>query len=147
MAQRIRDIISAPVTLDYFQSRRGEGWTLAAVEWVRDMDESSERNAVPEVSGSEEIPYGYRVASDCSHLMEEPGEMEAVAIIFEKVVSGWRAPQIAQELNARSYRTRENRPWTAATVFDLLPRLIELSPRLLKRPEWPAKRKTLQVIA
>jgi len=38
---------------------------------------------------------------------------------------------MADALNVREYRTRDGRPWTAAGVFKLTPRLIDVAPRLL----------------
>jgi hypothetical protein len=137
LMQRIRDLVTGPVTVDYFQRRSNEGWKLVAVEWTR---EAEEVEAEPE-----EIPYGYRIAGDCSHLEPDPEEVEILLLILEKVVGEWRAPQIAEELNRRGYRTRGQAKWTPSAVFDLLPRLIEAGPKLLKRPDWPERRQKLQL--
>ena len=94
----------------------------------------------------EEIPYGQRVADDCKHLTDNPSEMEIVLSIYEKVVAGWRPTDIASELNVRGYRTRGGSLWTATMVFDLLPRLIQLSPKLQSRPDWPSLRAKIEVI-
>ncbi len=73
--------------------------------------------------------------------------MELLLFIYERVVSGWRPPELAVELNHHGYRTRHGLSWTAGEVFDLLPRLIELSPKLQARPDWPRRRAKLTVIA
>ena len=151
MLQRTRDVISEPVTLDYFERRQRDGWKLAAVEWVKhtDLEEvvaEAGGQSTAALSPEEEIPYGYRIGDDCVHLAEHPLEIEAMTVMLEKVVEGWRPGQIADELNLRGYRTRKFGRWTAGAVFELLPRLIELSPRLLKRPDWPARRAKLEVI-
>lgn len=151
MLTRIRDLISEPLTLDYFQQRQKEGWIVAAVEWVKEADGTSDERVTARTStaapGVEELPYGYRIADDCTHLTRDEREMDTIETIFEKVVAGWRPTEIAEELNSRGFRTRQQKPWTPGTVFDLLPRLIEMSPKLLKRPEWPIRRKTLEIIA
>jgi len=148
MLTRIRDLVSEPLTLDYFQQRQRDGWILAAVEWVKEStgEHESGRPAAGH-PGLEELPFGYRIADDCAHLIRDEQEMEAIEIIFEKVIAGWRPTEIAEELNSRGFRTRQKKLWTPGTVFELLPRLIELSPKLLKRPEWPMKRKSLEIIA
>ena len=149
MLTRIRDLVSEPLTLDYFQQRQRDGWILAAVEWVKEStgEHESGRPASAGHPGLEDLPYGYRIADDCAHLTRDEREMEAIEIIFEKVVAGWRPTEVAEELNSRGFRTRQKKLWTPGTVFELLPRLIELSPKLLKRPEWPMKRKGLEIIA
>jgi hypothetical protein len=147
MLTRIRDLVSAPLTLDYFQQRQADGWVLAAVEWVRESVGSDSPKATPTAeTGTEELPYGFRIADDCTHLERDEREMETIELIFEKVVAGWRPTQIAEELSRRGLTTRQQRPWTPGAVFELLPRLIELSPGMLKRPEWPARRKNLEII-
>jgi len=50
---------------------------------------------------------------------------------------------MADGLNIREYRTRDGRPWTAASVFKLTPRLIEVAPRILSGTEWEARRKQI----
>ena len=147
MLTRIRDLVSESLTLDYFQQRQRDGWILAAVEWVRKANGADEQAALSGQPALEELPFGYRIADDCTHLTRDEREMEIIEIIFEKVVAGWRPAEIAETLNNHGFRTRQQKPWTPGSVFELLPRLIEMSPKLLKRPEWPAKRKALEIIA
>ena len=143
--ERIRDIISAAPTLDYFQKRANEGWVLAAIEWIKPALDSE--HPTGENAQWQDVPYGQRVAPDCDHLVEEPFEMNVLLAIYEKIIAGWRPIAIANELNLRGYRMRNQGLWTPGAVFDLLPRLIELSPLLHKRPEWPPRRAKLEVIA
>ena len=42
-----------------------------------------------------------------------------------------------------SYRTRDGRPWTSAAVFRLIPRLIDVAPRILSGNEWESRKKQL----
>jgi hypothetical protein len=53
---------------------------------------------------------------------------------------------MADALNIREYRTRDGRPWTAASVFKLTPRLIEVAPRILSGTEWEARRKQISSV-
>ena len=143
---RVREVVSEPLTLDYFQERMARGWKLAAVEWqtsaaLRSVDFRSQEQVF------EQVPYGLRIADDCNHLIEDPTEVEALISIYEKVVEGKRPAQIAAELNQAGFRTRGNGLWTPGAVFDLLPRLIEAGPKLLRRPDWPERRSKLEVIA
>lgn len=145
MTERIRDVISQQLTLQYFHQRIAAGWAVAAVEWVKHSAAAEEGS--PESPALEEVPYGQRIAKDCGHLTEDPYEMGVLILIYEKVVAGWRPAQIAANLNIQGLRARGSCQWTPAAVFDLLPRLIELSPKLQSRPDWPARRAKLEVIA
>ena len=139
MSSRMREVVSEPLPIDYFEKRRADGWILEAVEWTRQR--------AADLAGAEEPPYGQRIAADCSQLIDDPGEMRTLLLMYEKVVAGWRPGSIAAELNGRALRTRAGLPWSSAAVFDLLPRLIELSPKLQKHPEWPARRAALERVS
>lgn len=143
MPQRIRDVISIPLTLEYFNRRTADGWVMQAVEWTK----PTEANEPASEEGQQEVPYGLRVAKDCGHLVEDEYETSILLLIYEQVVAGRRPMQIATDLNERGYRTRRETAWTPGTVFELLPRLIESSPRLQKRPDWPTRRAKLEIIA
>jgi hypothetical protein len=54
---------------------------------------------------------------------------------------------MADALNAREYRTRDGQPWNAASVFKLIPRLIDVAPRVLVGTEWEARKKQLTKVA
>jgi hypothetical protein len=137
----MRDLVTAPLTLDYFERRKQEGWTLVAVEWARTGAEAPG----PTESGitSFEVPYGYRIGSDCHHLERDPTEFNVLSFIMERVVKEQSAPAIADELNLRGYRTRKGSRWTAAHVFDLLPQLVQVGPQILTMGDWPARRRQL----
>jgi hypothetical protein len=146
MREHARDQVSGPVTLDYFQSRLAEGWRVAAIEWEREAEQAagtSSPEQSPEPARSEraeEIPYGFRIASDCRHLERNPDEMAVLMAILQEIIKDRPFSQIAEELNRQHLVTRRGRPWTSACVFDLLPRLIEAGPQLLKSEQWPARR-------
>ena len=144
MADRIHDVIAGPLTFDYFRQRTAKGWIVVAVEWRKP---SAVDEPLAEEADSQEPPYGQRISLDCGHLVEDKPEIDLLLFIYERVVSGWRPVEIAAEMNQRGYRTRRQLPWTPAEVFDLLPRLIELSPKLQGRPDWPSRRAKLTVIA
>jgi len=54
---------------------------------------------------------------------------------------------MADALNVREYRTRDGRPWNAASVFVLTPRLMEVAPRILFGAEWESRKKQLSRVA
>jgi hypothetical protein len=47
---------------------------------------------------------------------------------------------IVSTLNESGFRTREGRPWTRVAVFNMMPRLIEVGPRIFNSEEWEQRR-------
>jgi hypothetical protein len=142
MMQRSRDLVGGPLSLDYFMRRAADGWTLAAVEWVREV-EAPETTEAPLIETSiepEEIPYGLRIGDDGLHLEPNPVENTVLLLILEKIVMEKRLGQIADDLNSRGFRTRKGTRWSSPAIFDLLPRLIEAGPKLLKSDDWRERR-------
>ena len=92
---------------------------------------------------NEVVPFGLRVASDCEHLEEDRQEKEVILKALELIVLDYRLSQIAVELNRLKYRTREGTGWNAASVFELLPRLIDVGPRIFSSQEWAERRQRL----
>ena len=111
---------------------------MAAVEWERE----SEAAVVPEQL-TEEVPFGLQVGDDCRHLQENIAEKQVLILIMEMIVQDRKLSQIADELNQRRYRTRQGNSWNPATVFNLLPRLIEVGPRIFTSDEWVLRRQHL----
>jgi hypothetical protein len=89
------------------------------------------------------VPYGMRVADDCIHLVEDQQEKDIIMLALELIVQDFRLSQIAVELNRRDFRTRSGQPWNAASVFELLPRLIDIGPRIFSSQEWAERRQRL----
>lgn len=141
MTQRSRDLITGQLTLDYFVQKASEGWKLAAVEWVREVQDSASDSRPVEVSvRPEQIPYGLRIADDGMNLERNPLEMTVLLLILEEIVKEKRVTEIAADLNVNGFKTRSGSAWSASAVFELLPRLIEMGPTLLKSPEWLQRR-------
>lgn len=141
MTKRIRDLISGQITLDYFMRKAAEGWTLAAVEWIREVeDDAAEMPPLAAGLTIEEVPYGLRISADGLRLEESPFETSILLTMLEKIVREKRLSEIAAELNDAGFKTRRGGNWTAASVFDLLPRLIEAGPTLLNTAEWRRRR-------
>jgi hypothetical protein len=144
---RIREKVSILPTSLYLSKMHDAGWSLVALEWEREVEVSGEPPEPTVETGSEEIPFGLRIASDCRHLEDDPLEMQTLKFLTEMIVQDVSFQSMADALNVRDYRTRDGRPWNAATVFKLTPRLIEVAPRILSTGEWDSRKKQLSRVA
>jgi hypothetical protein len=140
---RIREKVTIPPTSVYLSKMLDAGWRLVALEWEREIEISGEPELPGFEAGSEEIPFGLRIASDCRHLEDDPLEMQTLKFLAEMIVQDISFRSMADALNAREYRTRDGHPWTAAAVFKLIPRLIDVAPRVLSGSEWESRKKQL----
>jgi len=129
--RQLRDEIQSPVSLDYFQKRTADGWTLKAIEW-----EKAGADAEPAIAP----PYGIAIVPETARLQPKTEEVEVLQAILELIVIEKSVSHIAAELNSRGFSTRQGKPWTSTAVFNLLPRLIEAAPEILKNEDWHARR-------
>lgn len=136
--ERIREVVTGSVDLEYMKAKAEAGWKLVALEWRREIP-GDEQQAV----FLEEVPYGLRVASDCSRLEEDPQENSVLVQMMELIVQDYSVSLVAAELNKRGLRTRSGSFWTPVSVFNMLPRLIEVGPRIFSSEEWEARREHL----
>ena len=136
---RIREPLTGSPTLEYLNERMGAGWKLVALEWEKPAD--SEMPATQEKV--EEIPYGLQVSADCLRLVENPTERQIIILALDMIVEDQPLSQVAEELNRRGHRTREGKTWSPAALFNLLPRMIEVGPRLFVSEEWTRRRQRL----
>lgn len=143
----MREKVSILPTAQYLSKMHDAGWSLVALEWEREVEVSGEAPQPSVEAGMEEIPFGLRVASDCRHLEDDPLEMQTLRFLTEMIVQDVSFRSMADALNIREYRTRDGRPWTAASVFKLTPRLIEVAPRILSGTEWESRKKQLSRIS
>jgi hypothetical protein len=144
---RMREKVTILPTSMYLSKMHDAGWSLVALEWEREV-ESTAGPEPQEVSGaSEEIPFGLRISSDCHHLEDDPLEMQTLKFLAEMIVQDISFKSMAEALNIREYRTRDGRPWNAASVFQLTPRLIDVAPRILSGAEWESRKKQLTRVA
>ena len=134
--ERIREAVKGLADPEYFQQKAEEGWRLVAVEWERDAEDEA-------AAGRwliEEVPYGLQVADDHLHLKDNPEEMLILMRMMELIVQDHSISRVADELNQQGLRTRRGAKWSAVSVFNLLPRLIEVGPRIFSSEEWVATR-------
>lgn len=136
--ERVRERISGTPDNEYFSVREKAGWKLIAVEWERLADDQP--------TGTEEVPYGMRVATDCQHLEYDPHEMAVLTLMMELIVQEHTFSQIAQELNKQGCHRRDGQAWTEISAFNLLPRLIEVGPRMFSTAEWVERRKRIYAL-
>jgi hypothetical protein len=140
---RMREKVTILPTSVYLSKMHDAGWSLVALEWEREVESSGEPEPREVPSGSEEIPFGLRIAADCRHLEDDPLEMQTLKFLGEMIVQDISFTSMADALNVREYRTRGGRPWSAAGVFRLIPRLIDVAPRLLSGAEWESRKQQL----
>jgi hypothetical protein len=135
--ERVREVLSKPLEPEDIKLRAEAGWKLVAVEWEREIEEA-ERG--PRQVG-EEVPYGMRVGDDCMHLVENPAETQALIQMLDGIVQDLPFSKIAEELNRQGLRTRGGTKWEPVTVYNMLPRLIQVGPRIFSGEEWHARKK------
>ena len=137
--ERIRDLVTGPLNPDHIKQRQEAGWTLAALEWTREVPDS--KPAMGPLT--EDVPYGMRVADDCLHLEEDPQEMGTLMLMMELLINEKRVADVALELNENGYTARNSVVWTPVMIFNMFPRLIEMGPRIFSTDEWEERKKKL----
>jgi hypothetical protein len=115
--ERIRESIAGLPTLEHLLERKEGGWKLIALEWEREAADAplaATQNVV------EEIPFGLKVADDCSGLVENPFEKQMIITALDMIVEDCPLSQIADELNRQGIPTRAQGVWKHQYVAGLL---------------------------
>jgi hypothetical protein len=146
-SERVRETLQGALDAAYVKQREQAGWKLAAVEWER-VAAAPAAPAPPaeEAPSLEEAPFGMRVAGDCEHLEQNPTEMQFLLSMMELIIQDISLVKVAEELNRKGFRTRKGAEWGPVAVFNMLPRLIELTPRIFNNEEWLERRKHLSLV-
>ena len=131
--ERLRQVVSGPVEAAEMQQHAEKGWKMVAIEWEREVE-------VAEDHLPGEVPYGLQVAPEAQRLEENPAEREILVQLLELLVEEGSYSRIAEEINRRGFRTREGARWTPVSVFEMLPRLIEVGPHVFRSSEWQKRR-------
>ncbi len=139
--QRMYEPVLGAPDMPEVERRRAEGWRLIGVTWERTTEGHDWRDE-PMLLG-DEIPFGLAVSPDCTGLTEQAGEKAALLLMLSLIVQEAKLDRIAIELNRRGHRTRTGAPWNAASVFDMLPRLIEVGAQVFPSEEWALHRRQL----
>jgi len=134
--ERVRQVVSGPPTDADLKQQTEKGWRLVAIEWEREI-ETSERQL------PSDVPFGLRIAPETQRLEENPDEREILVQLMQLLVQEGSYARIADEINRRGYRTRQGMPWSPISVFEMLPRLIEVGPHLFRSQEWEKRRQQL----
>lgn len=130
---------SLPFDFEEIKRAIEEGWQPVSMVWEKlDLSTPATSEDIPLVPGASVtvVPYGLQIAENCQQLEVNPNEAEVLFLMMEMTAADQRDPAIAQELNRRGFRTRDGWPWTAVSVFQVLPRLIEAGPQILNSEQW-----------
>jgi Recombinase len=138
--ERIREALTGLPTREYLMRRIELGWRPSAIEWERDI---VEEGAEP---WTEEIPYGLQVSDDCTGLVENPAEREVITLAIDLIVQDHPLSRVAAELNQKGYQTRRGHNWTPNDLFTLLPRMIQVGPKLFTSEQWTTRRQRLPLV-
>jgi len=136
--ERIRDVVSGPFSPELMRQRTAAGWQLVSIEWRRELPA---HEAPTEGAFDEEIPYGLRISEDCQRLEVDPVENAALILMMELLVQDFPLSTVVSDLNEKGFRTRPGKLWNRVAVFNMLPRLIEVGPRLFSTEEWETRRR------
>jgi TusA-related sulfurtransferase len=112
---------------------------------ARDIPRAAEAEGAEPPTYVEEIPYGLQVSDDCAGLVESPSETQAIMLALDMIVEDCPLSRVADALNRRGHLTRSGKPWTPSAVFNLLPRMIEVGPRVFASEEWMTRRRRLPI--
>jgi hypothetical protein len=146
--ERIREAVKGPLDSDYIRRREQEGWRLVGVEWEVEWERETATAESPRPAAMDmaEPPFGFRVAQDGEHLEENSSEMDFLLSMMELIIQDISISKVADELNNRGFRTRNGNEWGPVAVFNMLPRLIELTPRIFSTEKWIERRKHLSIV-
>jgi Recombinase len=140
--ERIRESLDGSLDTEYLKQREKAGWRLVGIEWEREAKDAAVA-ATEREPRIEDPPFGVRVGGDCEHLEENPQEMQFLLSMMELIIQDISLTKVAEELTRKGYRTRKGGEWGPVAVFNMLPRLIELTPRIFATEEWVERRKRL----
>ena len=140
--ERIRESLGGNLDPEYLKQRQQEGWRIVGLEWEKE----TETDAIREPTKVEDAPFGTRISGDCEHLEENLPEMQFLLSMMELIIQDISLTKVAEELNKKGFRTRKGDEWGPVAVFNMLPRLIELTPRIFKSQEWVERRKQLSLV-
>ena len=131
--ERIRDVISGQFDPELMRQRTTTGWQIVSIEWRRELPESE---LPTQGAFSEDIPYGLRISDDCQRLEVDPTENRTLMLMMELLVQDFSYSSIVSDLHEKGFRMRDGKPWTRVALFKMMPRLIEVGPRMFSTNEW-----------
>lgn len=135
--ERIRDVVSGPFSPEIIRQRTSAGWQMVSIEWRRELPDAE---APSEGVFDEDIPYGLRISEDCRRLEVHTVEHQILMEMMELLAQDFSYSSIVSSLNEKGFRMRDGRPWSRVAVFNMIPRLIEVGPRIFSSKEWEKRR-------
>jgi hypothetical protein len=138
--ERIRDVISGPFSPEVIQQRTAAGWQMVSIEWRRELPD---REAPTEGAFRENIPYGLKISDDCQRLEVDPRENQVLMLMMDLLGQDFSYSSIVSDLNEKGFRMRNGGPWNRVAVFNMMPRLIEVGPRMFLSDEWKVRQEKL----
>jgi hypothetical protein len=139
--ERVRQAVSGPLGIEDLKRQTEQGWKPVAIEWEREV-EAAEVEAAEDPLPAD-VPFGLQIAPETQRLEENPLEREILFQLMELIVQEGSYARIADEINHRGFRTRQGTKWTPVSVFEMLPRLIEVGPLVLRSSEWQRRKQHL----
>ncbi len=131
--ERVRQVVSSPLGVEDLKRQTEKGWKLVAIEWEREVEAAEDQLPI-------DVPYGLQIAPESQKLEENQTERELLFQLMELIVQEGSYARIADEINRRGFRTRQGAKWTPVSVFEMLPRLIEVGPHVFQNSEWQKRR-------
>lgn len=138
--ERIRDVISGAFSPEVIQQRTAAGWQMVSIEWRRELPD---RETPTEAAFGETIPYGLRISEDCQRLEVDPRENQVLMLMMELLGQDFSYSSIVSDLNEKGFRMRDGGPWNRIAVFNMMPRLIEVGPRMFLSDDWKSRQEKL----
>ena len=140
--ERIREAFDRPLDLSYLRERERAGWRLVGLEWEREVEGDDARTPQRAARSAVRLPSLPRLPTS----RREAPEMQFLFSMMELIIQDISLTKVAEELNKKGYRTRKGTEWGPVAVFNMLPRLIEVTPRILGSEEWVERRKRLSLV-
>jgi hypothetical protein len=138
--ERIRDVMSGPFSPEVIQERTAAGWQMVSIEWRRELPDME---APTQGAFREEIPYGLKISDDCMRLEVDPTENQVLMLMMDLLGQDFSYSSIVSDLNEKGFRMRDGRPWNRVAVFNMMPRLIEVGPRMFSSDVWKSRQEKL----
>jgi len=134
--ERMRQAVSGPLEAEKLKEHTEKGWKLVAIEWEREVEN-------PESGLPSDVPFGLHIAPDTQRLETNPAEREILIQLMELIVQEGSYARIADEINRRGFRTRQGAKWSAVSIFEMIPRLIEVGPHVFRSSDWQKRKQHL----
>ena len=131
--ERVRQLVSGPLEPEALKQQAEQGWKLVAVEWEREVESTEEQLPA-------DVPFGLQIVPETRRLETNPAEREILFQMMELVVEEGSYARIADEINRRGFRTRQGLKWSPVSVFEMIPRLIEVGPHVFRSQEWQKRK-------